>query len=36
MGMTRGIYVYNNIMSLYYCDYSYIDMIYCSIDARDD
>ena len=33
MGITHDIYLYNNIISLYYGDYSYINMIYCFIDA---
>ena len=36
MGMTYYIYLHNNIMSLYYCDYSCINTIYCFIDAQDD
>ena len=29
-------YMYNNIISLYYYGYSYINMIYCFIDVQDD
>ena len=36
MGMTYYIYLHNSIMSLYYCDCSCINMIYCFIDARYD
>ena len=32
-GMTHYIYLYNNIVNLYYCDYAYINTIYCFIDA---
>ena len=36
MSMTQYVYPHNNIMSLYYCDYLYINMIYCFIDVQDD
>ena len=31
--MTHDVYLYNNNINLYYYDYSYINTIYCSIDA---
>ena len=36
MGMTHHVYPHNNIMTLYCCNYMYINMIYCFIDAQDD
>ena len=36
MGLTHYVYLHNNITGLYYCDYSYINTIYCFIDVQDD